>query len=154
MQQHPVIGDDLCRTVRSLEGVRPIVRHHHERLDGRGYPDGLAGGQIPLLARIVGVVDVFDALTTNRPYRKALAVEAALKMMRENARGGWCEPQLLETFIEVLPDAAVLPARPDRPTGDILAPVLTTSRCRPSPTTSNSAADILAHNYVAATGSR
>jgi putative two-component system response regulator len=104
MQQHPVIGDDLCRTVRSFEAVRGIVRHHHERLDGRGYPDQLAGDAIPLLARIVGLVDVFDALTSDRPYRKALAVDVALEMMRRDAIKGWCDPAMLDLFIEVLPE--------------------------------------------------
>src|SRR3954470_24900254 len=69
MKQHTVIGERLCGKVGSLDRVRPIVRHHHERLDGTGYPDGLSGHAIPLLAQIVGVVDVFDALTTDRPYR-------------------------------------------------------------------------------------
>jgi putative two-component system response regulator len=105
MKQHPVIGDDLCRTVRLLDAVRPIVRHHHERLDGRGYPDGLAGDDIPLLARIVKVVDVFDALTTDRPYRKALTTAAALEIMRGDADAGWCEAALLEAFVDVLPEA-------------------------------------------------
>jgi len=77
MKRHPSIGDDLCRTVRSFEAVRPIVRHHHERVDGRGYPDGLAGDEIPLLAQIVSVVDVFDALTTDRPYRTALSTSTS-----------------------------------------------------------------------------
>ena len=99
MKSHPVIGDDLCRTVRSFDAVRPIIRHHHERLDGRGYPDGLAGDVIPLLAQIVSVVDVFDALTTDRPYRKALSPATAYQMMRDDARGGWCREELLETFI-------------------------------------------------------
>jgi putative two-component system response regulator len=101
MKKHPVIGDELCATVRSLDRVRPIVRHHHERLDGRGYPDGLAGGDIPLLAQIVSVVDVFDALTTDRPYRKALATVTAYKMLRDEARGGWCQPGLVDVFIEL-----------------------------------------------------
>jgi putative two-component system response regulator len=101
MKQHPVIGDDLCRTVGSFDAVRPIVRHHHERLDGRGYPDGLAGNRIPLLAQIVSIVDVFDALTTHRPYRKALSTATAYQMMRDDARGGWCRQELLETFIEL-----------------------------------------------------
>ena len=99
MKEHPRIGDELCATVRSLESVRPIVRHHHERFDGRGYPDGLAGSDIPLLARIVSVVDVFDALTTDRPYRAALTAEAAYKIMRGDADGGWADRQLVETFI-------------------------------------------------------
>ena len=105
MQQHPVIGDDLCSTVRSFEAVRGIVRHHHERLDGRGYPDGLAGDEIPLLARIVSIVDVFDALTTDRPYRKALEVDVALEMMQGDAKAGWCDTAMLDLFIDVLPES-------------------------------------------------
>ena len=101
MKRHPAIGDDLCRTVRSFEAVRPIVRHHHERLDGRGYPDGLSGDRIPLLAQIVSIVDVFDALTSHRPYRKALPTATAYQMMRDNARGGWCRQDLLATFIDL-----------------------------------------------------
>jgi putative two-component system response regulator len=101
MKRHPTIGDDLCRTVRSFEAVRPIVRHHHERIDGGGYPDGLAGDQIPLLAQIVSVVDVFDALTTDRPYRKALSTATAYEMLREEARDGWCQESLVATFIDL-----------------------------------------------------
>ena len=101
MKRHPIVGDDLCRTARSFEAVRPIVRHHHERVDGRGYPDGLAGDRIPLLAQIVSIVDVFDALTTDRPYRKALPTATAYKMMRDDARGGWCREELLEVFIDL-----------------------------------------------------
>ncbi len=101
MKQHPVIGDDLCSTVRSLESVRPLIRHHHERLDGCGYPDGLAGDRVPLLAQIVSIVDVFDALTTNRPYRKALATSTAYRMMRDDARSGWCPEEMVETFIDL-----------------------------------------------------
>jgi putative two-component system response regulator len=101
MKRHPVIGDALCATLRSLEAVRPIVRHHHERLDGGGYPDGLSGDQIPLLARIVRVVDVFDALTTDRPYRKALPVGTAYEMLLDEARAGWCSESLVDRFIDV-----------------------------------------------------
>jgi putative two-component system response regulator len=101
MRQHPVIGDSLCRTVRSLERVRPIVRSHHERENGRGYPDGLRRGEIPLLAQIVGVVDVFDALTTNRPYRKSMTIESAYEIMRTDAAAGWCPMELVEMFIDL-----------------------------------------------------
>ena len=101
MQQHPVVGDNLCRSVRSLHHVRPIVRSHHERIDGRGYPDGLAGNDVPLLAQIVGVVDVFDALTTTRPYRTAMPPAAAYQIMRADAASGWCPPKLVSTFIEL-----------------------------------------------------
>ena len=71
MREHPVIGDALCAGLRSFSRVRPIVRHHHERLDGSGYPDGLRNLEVPLLAQIVGIADVFDALTSERPYRAA-----------------------------------------------------------------------------------
>jgi putative two-component system response regulator len=101
MKRHPAIGDELCATVRSLERVRPIVRHHHERQDGHGYPDGLAGDAIPVLAQIVSVVDVFDALTTDRPYRGALPTTKAYQMLVEEAREGWCGVELVETFIEL-----------------------------------------------------
>jgi putative two-component system response regulator len=101
MKQHPVVGDNLCRSVRSLQRVRPIVRSHHERIDGRGYPDGLSDDEVPLLALIVGVVDVFDALTTTRPYREAMTIEAAYEIMRKEASSGWCPPKLVATFIDL-----------------------------------------------------
>jgi putative two-component system response regulator len=101
MQQHTVIGDNLCRTVKSLERVRPIIRSHHERADGRGYPDGLAGDDVPLLARIVGIVDVFDALTTSRPYRAALSTDEAHKIMLADAASGWCPTEMVATFVEL-----------------------------------------------------
>jgi putative two-component system response regulator len=101
MKQHPVIGDALCATLRSLDAVRPIVRHHHERLDGRGYPDGLKGEAVPLLAQIVSVVDVFDALTTDRPYRKALRADAAYRILLDQARDGWCAEHLVQRFIDL-----------------------------------------------------
>jgi putative two-component system response regulator len=101
MKRHAAIGDDLCGTVRSFEAVRPIVRHHHERIDGRGYPDGLAGDRVPLLAQIVSIADVFDALTTDRPYRKALPTATAYQMMRDEARSGWCREELLAAFLDL-----------------------------------------------------
>jgi putative two-component system response regulator len=101
MREHPVVGDNLCRTVRSLERVRPIVRSHHERQDGRGYPDRLSGDEIPLLAQIVAVVDVFDALTTNRPYRGAMTAKAAYDIMLNEAASGWVPLKLAQTFIDL-----------------------------------------------------
>ncbi len=101
MKQHPVIGDELCRTLRSLESVCPIVRHHHERVDGRGYPDGLVGDQIPPLAQIVRVVDMFDAVTTDRPYRKAVSLAKAFDMLREDAETGGCAQHLVDGFLEL-----------------------------------------------------
>ena len=101
MKRHPLIGDDLCRPVKSLEAVRPIVRHHHERLDGRGYPDRLCGDRIPLVAQIVTVVDVFDALTSDRPYRRALSLEVAWKTMRQEASEGAYALDLVEQLVDL-----------------------------------------------------
>jgi putative two-component system response regulator len=101
MREHPVVGDNLCRTVRSLERVRPIVRSHHERQDGRGYPDRLSGDEIPLLAQVVAVVDVFDALTTQRPYRDAMSEKAAYALMLKEAASGWCPMTLVQTFVDL-----------------------------------------------------
>ena len=99
IKDHPVIGDRLCGELRSLRQVRPIVRHHHERLDGSGYPDGLQGDAIPLLAQIMGIVDVYDAITTTRPYKPAATAEHAYdELMREVARG-WRSRELVEAFI-------------------------------------------------------
>jgi putative two-component system response regulator len=101
MKQHPLIGESLCGSLRSLDRVRPIVRHHHERWDGGGYPDGLVGDAIPLLAQIVGVVDVFDALTTDRPYRKALSTAAAYDTLMAEADAGWRQRKLVAIFVNL-----------------------------------------------------
>jgi putative two-component system response regulator len=100
MQQHTVIGDRLCGALRSLRTVRPIVRHHHERLDGTGYPDGLRGDAVPLLAQIISIVDAFDAMTTARPYIAARPASwAAEELLREAARG-WRRADLVTAFLE------------------------------------------------------
>lgn len=102
MKTHTEIGDRLCAELRMLKPVRPIVRHHHEHVDGTGYPDGLKGDAIPLLAQITGVVDVFDALTTSRPYKATLSVEQACDVLRDEVRCGWRRSDLVETFIDLL----------------------------------------------------
>jgi putative two-component system response regulator len=99
MQQHTVIGASLCGELRALEDVRPIVRHHHERFDGSGYPDGLRGDAVPLLAAVVGVVDAYDAMTTARPYRVALTHERACTELRLEASRGWKNEPMVEEFI-------------------------------------------------------
>jgi putative two-component system response regulator len=99
IQTHPVIGADLVREMRTLDGVREIIRHHHERFDGSGYPDGLAGEDIPLGARIMAVVDVYDALRTARPYKPAFSHEHAVDILsRETAAGSW-DPRVARAFI-------------------------------------------------------
>jgi putative two-component system response regulator len=109
MKQHTVIGDRLCGELRSLLRVRPIVRHHHERLDGSGYPDGLQGDEIPLLAQIVGIVDVFDALTTARPYRRPKSATAAVDEIRAEVARGLHSPDLVDAFNGLVAAGTVRP---------------------------------------------
>jgi putative two-component system response regulator len=95
MKHHAVIGEALCGELRALARVRPIVRHHHEKLDGSGYPDGLVGDEIPWLAQIMGVVDVFDALTTWRPYKKSMPPQQAIEQLESEVARGWRDRQLV-----------------------------------------------------------
>lgn len=101
IEQHPVVGEELCRPIRSFALVRPIIRHHHERWDGSGYPDGLRGIAIPVTARILTVVDVFDALTTERPYRSAGTSAAAIEILEKESARGWYDPEVVGAFREL-----------------------------------------------------
>jgi len=102
MRSHPVRGEEICRPMRSLAPVLPIIRSHHERWDGTGYPDGLAGDGIPLLARILQVADIYDALTSERPYKQALSTEEAFRVMEEEVRRGWRDPELVPLFASTI----------------------------------------------------
>jgi putative two-component system response regulator len=102
LKSHTIAGDRLCSNLRSLRAVRPIVRSHHERLDGSGYPDGLSGDQVPLLAQIVGAVDTYEALTTPRPYQRAVPPDQAFAVLREQVGRGWRREDLVETFVGVV----------------------------------------------------
>jgi putative two-component system response regulator len=99
MKRHTIVGDALCADLRLLHSVRPIVRQHHERLDGSGYPDGAKGDDISLLAQIIGIVDVFDALTTERPYRRAMCPKDAYEHLRCEAAKKWRRADLVEEFV-------------------------------------------------------
>jgi len=96
MQQHTVVGAGICSPLKSFRSVLPIIRHHHEKIDGSGYPDGLKGDTIPLTARILQIVDIYDALTTDRPYRKAMTPDRAFALMREEVKRGWWDGALLD----------------------------------------------------------
>lgn len=102
MREHTVIGEQICQSLRSLQRVLPIIRHHHERWDGSGYPDGLAGEAIPLTARILQIVDIFDALRTVRPYKPALPLQTAFEMLRDEVAHGWRDPGVVEPFIKLV----------------------------------------------------
>jgi putative two-component system response regulator len=98
MREHPVAGERICAPLKSFRLVLPIIRHHHEKLDGSGYPDGLRGDAIPIAARVLQVVDVYDALTTERPYKKAFSAADAIQTMREEVAKGWRDPHIFEQF--------------------------------------------------------
>lgn len=102
MQQHTIRGEEICRPMKSLAPVLPIIRSHHEKWDGSGYPDGLAGENIPLLARIMQIVDIFDALITERTYKPAFSIEKATAVLEEEVAKGWRDPELASLFISLL----------------------------------------------------
>ncbi len=103
IQRHADIGADLLSSIRFPYPVIPIVRHHHERWDGTGYPSGVSGSDIPIGARILSVVDCFDALNSDRPYRPKLSIDEAFEILRER-RGTMYDPWVVDTFISVYPD--------------------------------------------------
>jgi putative two-component system response regulator len=113
IQTHPVVGTELLAPMKTMLKSLPIVRFHHERLDGSGYPDGLSGADLPLTVRIVTVADIFDALTTARVYRAALSREAAYEIFEDEVRRGWWDGEVLRELQAALagipvksPDAA------------------------------------------------
>jgi len=98
MKTHPVIGERICAPLKSFDLVLPIIRHHHEKFDGTGYPDGLQGQEIPFTARVLQIVDVYDALATDRPYRRALSTTAALEVMEQEVKRGWWDSGIFHHF--------------------------------------------------------
>jgi len=101
LKQHPLIGEAILKPLPSMEHVLPVVRHHHEKWDGTGYPDNLAGEEIPLSARIVGITDAYDAMVSDRPYRKGMPEEAALAEL-DACAGTHFDPTLVQAFKRVL----------------------------------------------------
>ena len=108
MEEHPVTGERICTPLKSLRLVLPIIRHHHEKFDGTGYPERLAGEEIPLTARVLTTIDIYDALTTDRPYRKALAPSKAFEQIREEVKRGWWDGTLVDELEALLQDSAGL----------------------------------------------
>jgi putative two-component system response regulator len=109
IRSHPAIGETIVAPLRSATRLLPIIRHHHERYDGTGYPDRLAGAAIPLLARIVAVCDAFDALVNDRPYRPRKSLEEALRLLRAG-RGRQWDPDVVDAFLVDLPRASTIGA--------------------------------------------
>jgi putative two-component system response regulator len=107
MKRHVEIGVEICSPLRSLRPVLPLIRHHHERYDGSGYPDGLKGEQIPLIARVFQVVDVYDALRYDRCYRKALTKKKAIGIMRRETEIGYWDKRVFNEFLDMISEEAV-----------------------------------------------
>jgi putative two-component system response regulator len=102
MQQHVLIGEQICQPLRTMQGVLPIIRHHHERWDGSGYPDGLVGDEIPFLVQVFQLIDIYDALTHERPYKPAFSSQESIAIMQAEMEKGWRNPELMQQFIDFL----------------------------------------------------
>ena len=116
MRKHPVVGERICAPLKAFRLVLPIIRHHHEKHDGSGYPDGLRNGEIPLTAAILQLADVYDALTTNRPYRNASPSDVGLQIMEDEAALGWWDRSLFDAFRDMIRDGHAAPPAPLRKT--------------------------------------
>jgi putative two-component system response regulator len=112
MQEHTIIGERICAPLKSFRHVLPIIRSHHEKQDGTGYPDHLKGDEIPLTARILQTADIYDSLTTDRPYRKALSQEKALQIMWEETRRGWWDAELVDALQGLLQESPLVFSAP------------------------------------------
>ena len=118
MRTHPVRGVEICCHLKSLEPVLPMIRHHHERWDGSGYPDGLRGEEIPLMARVLQIADIYDAVTSPRPYKTAYSPAKAIRVIQEETDRGWRDPEVARIFCmlhkDVISKAAEFTAGSDR----------------------------------------
>ena len=102
IREHPVVGERICAPLKSFRLVLPIIRYHHEKLDGSGYPDGLRGEAIPVTARVLQIVDVYDALTTDRPYKNAFSIPEALRTITQEVAKGWWDPHIFDQFAQLV----------------------------------------------------
>ncbi len=113
MRQHPVIGAELCRPLRTMKNTVDIIHYHHERWDGSGYPDGLREYAIPELARVFQIVDIYDALSSERPYKPAFPPEKVIAIMEQECAKGYWDPDLVERFLDIVhttPEKLELPS--------------------------------------------
>ena len=102
IREHPMVGERICAPLKSFRLVLPIIRHHHEKFDGSGYPDGLRKDDIPVTARVLQIVDVYDALTTERPYKPAFSITDALQTMKQEVARGWWDPNIFDQFEQLV----------------------------------------------------
>ncbi len=102
MHEHPILGEEICHPLKSLQDVCPIIRHHHEKWNGSGYPDGLVAESIPYLARVFQIIDAYDALTSERPYKRAFDVSESVQILRDEAKNGQWDPDIVEKFFDFI----------------------------------------------------
>ncbi len=102
VKRHPIEGEAICKPLKSLKPVLPVIRYHHERFNGSGYPEGLVGEEIPIHARIVGVTDCFDALTSKRPYRDALSEHEAMNLIKQETERGLWDPHIVDMLTQMI----------------------------------------------------
>ncbi len=102
IRSHPARGCEICRTLKSLSPLLPIIRHHHERVDGLGYPDGISGKDLSLGPRIVSIADAYDAMTSNRPYRRGIPPSEALKIFEKEKNSGQWDIELVDSFVKLI----------------------------------------------------
>ncbi|HUG93266.1 MAG TPA: HD-GYP domain-containing protein [Planctomycetaceae bacterium] len=129
VQQHPMIGYTILEGLKSLRPVLPGVRNHHESYNGRGYPDGLAGDDIPLMARILAVADAFDAMKSDRPYRVGMPLEQVEEILRRGAGRQW-DPQVIEAYFAARDEIARLAGPPDDDEDTVLLPADPEDACQ------------------------
>lgn len=124
MKQHTVIGAALCSPLRTMQRTVDIVRCHHERWNGTGYPAGLAGEKVPLLARVFQIVDVYDALSSERPYKPAFPHEKVIGIMEQETVSGFWDPELMAAFLKILRERPEILQRPEQSEKDRSAHIL------------------------------
>ena len=113
MRAHPETGYRICLPLeRTLGPALEVIRHHHEKLDGSGYPDGLQGGQISMVARVMAVADIFDALVTDRPYRRGMPQAKALAILQEECQSGKLDPRVVAELIPIVGNRKIRPEDP------------------------------------------
>jgi len=128
VKAHAATGAHIVEPLATVRDAVPLIRWHHERLDGQGYPDGLQGDAVPLLVRVLSVADIYDSLASERPYRAALPHEYCLELLHESAQGGGLDPELValftETVVPLRPGPARARAAPDPLEPQLLGPVI------------------------------
>ncbi|MFN3480734.1 MAG: HD-GYP domain-containing protein, partial [Thermodesulfovibrionales bacterium] len=101
IKRHTLVGEEICKPLVSMRDILPVIRNHHERWDGKGFPDGLKGDRIPINARILSIIDSFDAMVSRRPYREGMSINKAVSIFMEERDYGQWDPKLVDYFLSM-----------------------------------------------------